>query len=91
MGVFAGQGQARTFDLRAGDVGHVPIAMGHFLENTGTGSFRFLETFKSRYFVDFALDTRMASTPPEVVDAHLKLDREVMDALLKTKALVAPT
>jgi oxalate decarboxylase len=91
MGVFAGQGQARTFDLRAGDVGYVPVAMGHFLENTGTGPFRFLETFKSRYFVDFALDTWMASTPSELVDAHLQLDREVMEALRKTKALVAPT
>jgi len=91
MGVFAGQGQARTFDLAAGDVGYVPVAMGHYLENTGTGPFRFLETFKSRYFVDLSLDTWMASTPPELVDAHLKLDKEVMDALRKTKALVAPT
>jgi oxalate decarboxylase len=57
MGVFAGQGQARTFDLRAGDVGYVPVAMGHYLENTGSVPFRFLETFKSPYFVDFSLDT----------------------------------
>jgi oxalate decarboxylase len=90
MGVFAGQGQARTFDLRAGDVGYVPVAMGHYLENTGPGPFRFLETFKSRYFVDFSLDTWMASSPPELVDAHLKLDKEVMNALRKTKALVVP-
>ncbi len=90
MGVFAGQGQARTFDLRAGDVGYVPVAMGHYLENIGSGPFRFLETFKSRYFVDFSLDTWMASTPPELVDAHLKLPKDVMDGLRKTKALVVP-
>ena len=90
MGVFAGQGQARTFDLMAGDVGYVPLAMGHYLENTGTGPLRFLETFKSRYFVDFSLDTWMALTPPELVDAHLELDRQVMSALRKNKALVVP-
>ncbi|WP_407158224.1 hypothetical protein [Bradyrhizobium sp. STM 3557] len=64
--------------------------MGHYLENTGSTPFRFLETFKSRYFVDFSLDTWMGSTPLEVVDAHLQLPREVMDALRKTKALVVP-
>jgi hypothetical protein len=33
----------------------------------------------------------MALTPPELVDAHLKLDQQVMDALRKTKAPVVPT
>jgi oxalate decarboxylase len=33
----------------------------------------------------------MALTPPELVDAHLKLDQEVMDALRETKAPVVPT
>jgi oxalate decarboxylase len=90
LGVFAAQGQARTFDLYAGDVGYVPVAMGHYLENIGPGPLRFLETFKSRQFVDFSLDTWIALTPPKLVDAHLKLDREVMDGLRKTKALVVP-
>jgi oxalate decarboxylase len=35
MGVFATSGQARTFDFRANDVGYVPLAMGHYIENTG--------------------------------------------------------
>lgn len=90
MGVFAGQGQARTFDLQAGDVGYVPVAMGHYLENTGSTTFRFLETFKSDRFVDFSLDTWMAATPPELVQAHLKLDPKVMSALRTNKALVVP-
>jgi oxalate decarboxylase len=90
MGVFAGHGQARTFDLKAGDVGYVPMAMGHYLENTGTTQFRFLETFKSPYFIDLSLDTWMALTPPTLLQAHLNLDRRVMDALRKTKAPVVP-
>jgi oxalate decarboxylase len=52
--------------------------------------FRFLETFKSNRFIDFSLDTWMGATPPELVQAHLKLDPQVMSALRKTKALVVP-
>jgi len=51
---------------------------------------RFLEVFKSNYFADVSLDQWMALTPPELVEAHLKLDRQVMDALRKTKAPVVP-
>jgi oxalate decarboxylase len=31
-----------------------------------------------------------ALTPPELVEAHLKLDRHAMDALRKSKAPVVP-
>jgi oxalate decarboxylase len=90
MGVFGASGQARTFDYQAGDVGYVPFAMGHYVENTGTTPLRFLEMFKSSYFADLSLDTWMALTPPELLQAHLKLDRQVMDGLRKTKAPVVP-
>jgi oxalate decarboxylase len=90
MGVFAASGQARTFDFRAGDVGYVPFATGHYIENTGTTPLRFLEMFKSSYFADLSLDTWMALTPPVLLQAHLKLDRQVMDALRKRKAPVVP-
>src|SRR6266566_7274844 len=33
MTVFASGGKARTFDYQAGDVGYVPFAMGHYVEN----------------------------------------------------------
>src|ERR1700716_2947339 len=90
MGVFAASGQARTFDFRAGDVGYVPFATGHYIENTGTTPMRFLEVFKSSYFADLSLDTWMALTPPELLQAHLKLDRQVMDVLRKKKAPGVP-
>jgi len=90
MGVFAASGQARTFDFRAGDVGYVPFANGHYIENTGPTPVRFLEMFKSSYFADVSLDQWMALTPPELVNAHLQLDRQVMEALRKAKAPVVP-
>jgi oxalate decarboxylase len=90
MGVFGASGQARTFDFQAGDVGYVPFAMGHYVENTGTTPLRFLETFKSSYYADVSLEQWLALTPSELVEAHLGLDRATMDRLRKTKTPVVP-
>jgi oxalate decarboxylase len=90
MGVFGASGQARTFDFRAGDVGYVPFAMGHYIENTGTTPLRFLEMFRSNHYADVSLDTWMALTPPELVKAHIALDDQVMSALRKQKVPVVP-
>ena len=90
MGVFGASGQARTFDFRAGDVGYVPFAMGHYVENTGTTPLRFLEMFKSSYYADVSLDQWIALTPPQLIEAHLGLDRRTIEALRKEKKPVVP-
>jgi oxalate decarboxylase len=90
MGVFGASGQARTFDFRAGDVGYVPFAMGHYVENTGTGPLRFLEMFKSSYYADVSLDQWLALTPPELVEAHLGVDVATITALRKDKRPIVP-
>lgn len=90
MGVFASSGQARTFDYMAGDVGYVPFAMGHYIENTGNEPLRFLEMFKSSYYADLSLNQWLALTPPELVQGHLDLDRQVMAALRKNKSPIVP-
>jgi oxalate decarboxylase len=88
MTVFAASGRARTFDYRAGDVGYVPIAMGHYIENTGDEPLRFLEIFRSPRFADISLNQWMALTPPELVRAHLNLDEPTMAALRKEKPII---
>jgi oxalate decarboxylase len=40
MGVFAAAGQARIFDFMAGNVGYVPFALSHYIENTGNTRLR---------------------------------------------------
>jgi oxalate decarboxylase len=85
MGVFAASGQARTFNLRAGDVGLVPFAMGHYVENVGSTPLRFLEIFKSDYFADISLNQWLALTPRELVEAHLNLDKQVMARCAKRR------
>lgn len=88
MTVFASGGKARTFDYQAGDVGYVPFAMGHYVENTGDEPLRFLETFRSSYFADVSLNQWMALTTPKLVQAHLNLDERTMRALSKDKAVI---
>ena len=84
------EGQARTFDYQAGDVGFVPFATGHYIENTGTTPLRFLEIFKSSDFADVLLNQWLALTPPELVQAHLKLDPQTIAAFHKEKFPVVP-
>jgi oxalate decarboxylase len=85
MTVFGAQANSRTFDFQAGDAGYVPKAMPHFVENTGDAPLRFLELFNSPRFVDVSLTQWMANTPHELVQAHLDIDRQLIDALPKDK------
>jgi Cupin len=77
MGVFAANGQARTFDFRGGDVGYVPFAMGHYVQNTGSTPLRFLEIFKSSYYADVSLNQWLALTPPELLKGPPQVGRGV--------------
>jgi oxalate decarboxylase len=90
MTVFASGGRARTFNFQAGDVGYVPFAMGHYIENIGDEPLRYLEMFRSSYFADLSLNQWMALTTPELVRVHLNLDQQTMAALRKDKPIVVP-
>ncbi|OUM87032.1 MAG: oxalate decarboxylase [Bacillus thermozeamaize] len=85
MTVFAANGEARTFNYRAGDVGYVPFAFGHYIQNTGDQSLWFLEMFKSDHFADVSLNQWMALTPRELVEDNLHAGPELMNALRKEK------
>jgi oxalate decarboxylase len=88
MTVFAASGKARTFDFQGGDVGYVPFAMGHYVENTGAETLRYLEIFRSDHFADISLNQWLALTPPELVRAHLNLDDATVGALSKDKPVI---
>jgi oxalate decarboxylase len=85
MTVFASGGKSRTFDYQAGDVGAVPFAMGHYIENTGDETLTFLEMFRSDHFADVSLAQWMGVLPPELVKAHLNLADDVIAGLPRTK------
>ena len=88
MTVFASGGKARTFNCQGGDVGYIPKGMAHYVQNLGNEPLRFLEMFRSPRFMDVSLNQWMALTPPELIQAHLNLDRQTMAALRKDKPII---
>jgi len=90
MTVFATGGRARTMDFESGDVGYVQKTLPHYIENTGTTDLKFLEMFKSSFYQDLALSEWLTHTPPELVAAHLNLDKATLNALPKDKPIIVP-
>jgi len=90
MTVVATGNKARTLDFQEGDVGYVQKTLLHYIENTGDTDLVFLEIFKSNRYQEFSFSEWLAHTPPELVMAHLKIDRATYDAIPKTGVAVTP-
>jgi oxalate decarboxylase len=90
MTVFATGGRARTMDFQAGDVGYIPKTLPHYVQNTGDTDLKFLEMFKSSAYQDLALSEWLTHTPPELVLAHLGIDKSTLDAIPKEEVVVMP-
>jgi len=90
MTVVATGNRARTMDFQAGDAGYVQKTLLHYIENTADTDLIFLEMFKSSYYQDLSLSEWLAHTPPELVMAHLHIDRATYDAIPKDEAVVMP-
>ncbi|MGB2592321.1 MAG: cupin domain-containing protein [Candidatus Acidiferrum sp.] len=90
MTVFTTGGRARTMDFEMGDVGYIQKTLPHYVENTGTTDLRFLEMFRSSYYQDLALSEWLTHTPPELVSAHLNLDKATLDFFPKNKPVIVP-
>ncbi len=90
MTVFATGGRARTLDFEIGDVGYVPQTLPHYIENTGNVDLKFLEMFKATQFQDLSLSEWLTHTPPELVMAHLNIDKATWDEIPKEAHVVMP-
>src|SRR6267378_2042552 len=90
MTVVATGNRARTMDFQEGDVGYVQKTLLHYIENTGDSDLIFLEMFKSSHYQDLSLSEWLTHTPPELVMAHLNVDKATLDAMPKDKAVIVP-
>jgi oxalate decarboxylase len=90
MTVFSTGGRARTMDFQAGDVGYIQRTLPHYIQNTGDTDLKFLEMFKSSAYQDLALSEWLTHTPPELVLAHLGIDKSTLDAIPKEEVVVMP-
>ncbi|KAH8116116.1 RmlC-like cupin domain-containing protein [Phellopilus nigrolimitatus] len=85
MTLFASGAVANTFDYR---VRYVPPVYGHYIENTGNTTLKYLELFNSDKVQDISLQQWLALTPPQLVKAHLGVDDAMIAHLNKTKQTV---
>ena len=90
MTVVATGNKARTMDFQEGDVGYVQKSLLHYIENTGETDLVFLEMFKADRFQDFSFSEWLAHTPPELVMAHLDIDKATLDAIPRKATVVMP-
>ena len=88
MTVFATGGRARTMDFETGDVGYVQQTLPHYIENTGDTDLKFLEMFRSSFYQDLSLSEWLTHTPPELVMAHLNIDKATLDAFKRDEIVV---
>jgi len=90
MSVFNGNGQARTMDFQAGDVGYVQKSLGHYIENTGFEDVVFLEVFTTPYYNDISMAEWLAHTPSVLVNSHLKTGVDFINSIDKKEAVIMP-
>ena len=82
--------KTEVIDFQAGDVGYIQKTLPHYVENTGDTDLKFLEMFKSSYYQDLALSEWLTHTPPELVAAHLNIDKATLDAIPKDEVVILP-
>jgi oxalate decarboxylase len=90
MTVFEAGSRARTMDFEEGDVGYVLQSNPHYIENTGDSDLVFLEMFKSDHYEDISLAEWMAHTPHLLVNQHLRVGQQMLDAIPKEKMVITP-
>ncbi len=90
MTVIGTGSRAKTMDFEAGDVGYVEKTLPHFIENTGEQDLKFIEVFKAPRFQDLSVSEWLAHTPPELVMAHLNVDRKTYEAIPKDIPILLP-
>jgi oxalate decarboxylase len=90
MTIFATGGRARTMNFQAGDVGYIEKTLPHYIENTGDTDLKFLEMFKAGVYQDLSLSEWLTHTPPELVMAHMNIDRAALDAIPRDGTVIMP-
>ena len=90
MTIFATGGRARTMNFQAGDVGYIEKTLPHYIENTGDSDLKYLEMFKAGVYQDLSLSEWLTHTPPELVMAHMNIDRLTLDAIPRDETVVMP-
>ncbi|KAJ5054374.1 uncharacterized protein L3040_000649 [Drepanopeziza brunnea f. sp. 'multigermtubi'] len=88
IGIFAAQGNARTFDYHAGDCGYIPRAMTHYVENIGKDDVVFIEVLQADHFSDISVGQWVGLTPPQIIMDTLNLTNSTVSKFKKEKQYI---
>jgi len=88
IGIYAAANDAQTFDYHAGDVGYIPKAMTHYVENVGKDDLIFIEVLQADHFSDISLGQWLGLTPPQIVQDTLNLTNTTTSAFKKEKQYI---
>jgi oxalate decarboxylase len=89
-GMFGSHGRYRAEDFNAGDVGYIPQGFGHYLENTGDTTCRFLVTFDKGEYEEISLSAWLASNPNGLVADNLKAGEALVEKFPDRRVFIAP-
>jgi len=87
---FEGPTASRTFDFQAGDVGYVPAANSHYVENIGNETVVYIEVLQAPKYVDLSAGQWLGLTPRQVVKDTLGLPDGFVDTLPRDKRYIVP-
>lgn len=87
---FAGPDMSRTFDFQAGDVGYVPVANSHYVENIGNETVVYMEVLQAPKYQDLSAGQWLGLTPKQVIKDTLNLPDDFVDTLPETKRYIIP-
>jgi oxalate decarboxylase family bicupin protein len=90
MTSFSAPDASRTFDFQAGDVGYIPVANSHYIENTGNETVTYLEVLQAPKYQDISVGQWLGLTPQQVVRDTLRLPQALIDRLPKNKPYIVP-
>lgn len=87
---FAGPQNSRTFNFQAGDVGYVPVANSHYIENIGNETVVYMEVLQAPKYQDVSASQWLGLTPKQVVKDTLNLPDGFLETLPSTKQYIVP-
>jgi len=88
IGKFFGNGQARTQDVREGDIAYIQQYRAYYVENTGDCELKFIEVFPNTNFADISLGQWLAHTPPKIVNGNLRTGKKFIRHIKKEEQYI---
>lgn len=88
LSVFASSGMASTVDMKAGDVGYIPMGFGHAIENVGDGEMEMIIVLNNGQYQEISASAWLASQPTQLLATNLGVSEEIVNRIPKTSKLI---